>query len=114
MAPNNNIKSDTLEKSIKIVLSISLFICLLKMPYGYYQLVRFMALVGFVLLAVLANKRGGDIEMVIFIALALLFQPFIKVALGRPIWNIVDIIVGISLLLSFFLLFQKREHGKRN
>ena len=34
-------------KLIKTVLAILFFICLTNMPYGYYQLVRFVALVGF-------------------------------------------------------------------
>jgi hypothetical protein len=35
--------------------------------------------------------------------LALLFQPFFKIALGRQIWNIVDVVVGIGLLISIFM-----------
>ena len=44
--------------------------------------------------------------MIIYGSLALLFQPFFKIALGRVIWNIVDVIVGIGLLVS---LFRKRN-----
>jgi hypothetical protein len=33
----------------------------------------------------------------------LLFQPFFKIALGREIWNIVDVIVGLGLLASIYL-----------
>jgi hypothetical protein len=40
--------------------------------------------------------------MIIYGGLALLFQPFFKIALGREIWNIVDVIVGIGLLLSIY------------
>ena len=32
---------------IKFVLAILLFLCLLEMPYGFYQLVRFASLIGF-------------------------------------------------------------------
>jgi hypothetical protein len=41
--------------------------------------------------------------MIIYIGLALLFQPFVKVALGRTIWNLVDVLVGIGLLASIFM-----------
>lgn len=34
-----------------------------------------------------------------FASLALLFQPFIKIALGRTMWNIVDVIVAILLVV---------------
>ena len=37
--------------AIKIILSILLLVCLLDMPYGYYQFVRFMGMIGFGLLA---------------------------------------------------------------
>jgi hypothetical protein len=89
-----------MDKIIKIVLSILLFICLLDMPYGYFQLVRFAALIGFGFLAFQANQQTKQTEMIIYGALALLFQPFFKVSLGRELWNIVDVIVGIGLLLS--------------
>lgn len=91
-----------ISKWIKIVLAILLFVCVLQMPYGYYQLVRFLALVGFGILAFQANQDNNDMATIIFAALALLFQPFFKIALGRDIWNIVDVIVGIGLLVSLF------------
>jgi hypothetical protein len=85
---------------IKIILSILLFLCLLPMPYGYFQFVRFAAMVGFGYLAFQAKNENKDQEMWIFGALAVLFQPFFKIALGREIWNIVDVIVGIGLMVS--------------
>jgi len=101
-------------KLIKVTLSILFFICLANMPYSYYQLVRFVALVGFVILAYYSNERGSKIEGIIFLALALLFQPLIKIPLGRHLWNIVDIIVGIALLVSIVLPYKKKEHGSTN
>jgi hypothetical protein len=89
-------------KAVKIVLSILFFICLADMPYGYYQLVRFAGLIGFAILAYQAHEQGKQTEMIIYGGLALLFQPFFKIALGREIWNIVDVIVGIGLLLSIY------------
>ncbi len=72
------------------------------MPYGYYQLVRFIALIGFGILAYQANQEQNQTLLVIYCALALLFQPFFKIALGRELWNIVDVIVGMGLLISIF------------
>lgn len=91
-----NLKS----KTIKIVLAIILLLCLFKMSYGYYQLVRFISFIGFAVLAYRANEGKRETETVIYISLALLFQPFLKVALGRTIWNIVDVVVGIGLIVS--------------
>jgi hypothetical protein len=95
-------------KAIKICLAALMFLCLLDMPYGFYQLVRFMALVGFGILAFRANEEKNNTELIIYGALALLFQPFIKIALGREIWNIIDLIVGIGLITSLFINRSKK------
>ena len=87
---------------IKIVLVVLLFACLFNFPYGYYQFVRFAALIGFGYLAYDANEKGYKNEVFVYIVLAILFQPFFKIALGRTLWNIVDVLVAIGLLLSLF------------
>jgi hypothetical protein len=87
-------------KILKIILAVLLLLCLAKMPYGYYQFVRFGALVGFILLAINAYEKGLTNYMIVYIGIALLFQPFIKIALGRELWNIVDVIIAIGLLVS--------------
>ena len=99
-----------LVKLIKVILSILFFICVANMPYGYYQLTRFAALVGFAILAYYSNERGDKKEVIMFIALAILFQPLVKIPLGRYLWNIVDIVIGIALLLSMAIPYKKK-HG---
>lgn len=89
-----------MERILKIGLAIALLVCLAKMPYGYYQFVRFSAAIVFALLSFKANDSGNQKEALLYIVLALLFQPFFKVVLGRVIWNIVDIIVAIGLIFS--------------
>ncbi len=96
------------EKLIKIGLAILLATCLFSMPYGYFQFVRFISLIGFGILAYNANKKGQQTEQVIFIVLAILFQPLVKISLGRTIWNIVDVIVAIGLIVSLFSQNQRK------
>lgn len=85
---------------IKIILAVLLILCLFNLPYGYYQFVRFAAMVGFGYLAFDSNNRGNTKEMFVYIVLAILFQPLLKIALGRVVWNIVDVVVAIGLLVS--------------
>lgn len=92
-----------MNKAIKIVLAILFFLCLADMPYGFYQFVRFAGLFGFAILANQAHEQGRQTEMIIYGGLALLFQPFFKVGLGRQMWNVVDVVVGIGIILSVFL-----------
>lgn len=46
-----------------------------------------------------------------FGALALLFQPFVKVALGRTMWNVVDVAVAIILIVLYCK--EKKEYDNR-
>uniref|UniRef100_UPI004048DFA3 DUF6804 family protein n=1 Tax=Algoriphagus sp. TaxID=1872435 RepID=UPI004048DFA3 len=91
-----------MDKIIKIGLAILLFLCLADMPYGYYQFVRFIGLVGFAILAYKANQQNNQTEAIIYGALALLFQPFFKISFGRELWNVIDVVVGLGLLVSIF------------
>lgn len=98
-----------IETIIKIVLAILLFLCLFDMPYGFYQFVRFVAFIGFGISTYLAREKNNKVEMIIYGGLALLFQPFFKIALGRELWNILDVIVGFGLIASLFMDRPKRH-----
>jgi hypothetical protein len=89
-----------MSKIIKIALALLLFLCLADMPYGFYQLVRFLALIGFAFLAYDANENNRKNEILIYSVLALLFQPIFKISLGRELWNVLDVVVGLGLLGS--------------
>jgi hypothetical protein len=57
---------------IKITAAILLFLCLLNMPYGYYQFVRFASMVVFVILGYYAIEEKREDES-LFILLWLFF-----------------------------------------
>jgi hypothetical protein len=92
---------------IKVLLAVMLVICIFDMPYGYYQLVRYGALVVFAILAYQSFTEQKQNEGILYLGLALLFQPFLKLSLGREIWNILDIIVAIGLVAS--IIFKKNK-----
>ena len=91
-----------MERKLKFVLAALLFVCLLDMPYGYYQLVRTIALFAFAFLGFRQLSDGNHGTAYLYFGLAFLFQPIFKIALGREIWNVVDLVVGIGLLVSAF------------
>ena len=96
-------------KKILLILSLLLLLCLAPMPYGYYQLVRFVAMVVFGVMAYKYYEEKKNVLAITFGALALLFQPFIKVALGRTMWNVVDVAVAIGLIVLFII---EKDKGK--
>lgn len=85
-------------KTLSYILAILLFLCLADMPYGYYQFVRFVAAAFFAYAAYTENESGSKELAIVFIVLAVLFQPFFKISLGRTLWNMVDVIVGLGLI----------------
>ncbi len=89
-------------KQISIVLAALLLLCLAPMPYGYYQFVRFVAMVVFAVMAYRYYEEKKNQLAIVFGALALLFQPFIKVALGKAMWNVVDVVVAIALVVLWY------------
>lgn len=93
---------DNLLYKIGLGLATALIVCLFPMPYGYYTLVRFAAMIIFGCMTVLFYRDEKIPLCVISGSLALLFQPFFKIALGRIIWNVVDVIVAIALVLLWY------------
>jgi predicted membrane protein len=96
-----------MKKSLVILLAVLLFLCLAPMPYGYYKLVRFISMVGFAYLAYSYYALQKKELTWCFASLALLFQPFFPISLGRVIWNTVDVIVGIFLVILLFKDYKK-------
>ena len=87
---------------LKLILAALLLLCLAPMPYGYYQLVRIVAMIAFAIMAYQYYEKKVIALAITFGGLALLFQPFIKVALGRTLWNWVDVIVAVGLLILWY------------
>ena len=85
---------------LKAITALLSLVCLLDMPYGYFQFYRFVAFGVFAYLAIEEQNKDG--WYIVWGISALLVQPFFKVALGREIWNIVDIVWAILLVISIF------------
>lgn len=96
-------------KCLKQILIIALVLCLAPMPYGYYILVRYFAMVVFGLMTYQYYQEKKENLMITFCALAVLFQPFLKIPLGRIVWNIVDVAIAIVLLV---ILLKEHESKK--
>ena len=95
-------------KQVYLILAALMLLCLAPMPYGYFQLVRFVAMVSFGVMAYQYYARNKTIAATVFGVLALLFQPIYKIALGRATWNVVDVLVA-GLLIGLFVLERRKE-----
>ena len=88
--------------TVGLGLAVALIVCLFPMPYGYYTLVRFVAMILFGCMAYSFYKEEKIPLCILFVALALLFQPFMKVALGRTMWNVIGVILAVALVILWY------------
>ena len=95
-------------KQVYLILAALMLLCLAPMPYGYFQLVRFVAMVVFGIMAYRYYQINKVAASCVFGVLALLFQPIYKIALGRTTWNVVDVVVAV-LLIALFVMEKRIE-----
>lgn len=88
-------------------MAVLLLLCLFSMPYGYYTIVRIAAMIVFSYLAYLYFKDENVLLGITFAALAVVFQPIVKMGMSKASWNVIDVIVAIGLLV---LIFVKPKH----
>lgn len=96
-------------KHLKLILSLLFLLCLAPMPYGFYSLVRFVAMIAFAIYAYIYHEKKSNKLAVAFLSLAILFQPLLPIYLGRTLWNIVDVFVAIFLIV----LYIKENNNKK-
>lgn len=85
---------------MKIGLALLLLGCLADMPYGYFQLVRFLGMLGFGYFAFQEKESGNKVYLFLWLGSAILINPIFKISLGRELWNVLDVIWAILLLFS--------------
>lgn len=83
-----------------------LFIALLKLPIGYYTLLRIAVTIGALLLLYHYWKRNGvDLWVILFGAVAILFNPIIPIYLGdRSLWLPFNLAGGLLFVIAAFRL----------
>lgn len=97
---------------VKIIISILFVVCLFKMPYGYFQLVRFAGMASFIWFAYLDNEKNDKSLVILWVCSAILINPFIKIPLGRTIWNIVDIVWALIILATLVRDFRRLKKNE--
>ena len=99
-------------KELYLVLAALMLLCLAPMPYGYFQLVRLLSAIAFAVMAFRYYRERKEWMAYTFGVLVLLFQPFYKIALGRTMWNVIDVIVAAGLIVLFFYEWRRGKGQK--
>lgn len=87
------------KQNLQIAGAILLLLCILPMPYGFFTIVRLAMTIISGYLAYNYFSQNKKELAITFSIVAILFQPFIKFALGREVWLVVDVVIAIFLLI---------------
>lgn len=98
-----------LEKA-SLVLAVALLLCLCPMPYGFYTVIRLATAIIAGCWAYQFYKVKKTALAVTAGAIAILFQPIIKIVLDRLTWNILDVVLAISIFI--LVLAENRQPVK--
>ena len=86
---------------IFLVAGIVLFIALARLPYGFYQLLRFFICGVGAYGAYLSYQSGGKVWPWILGIIALIFNPFLKFYLDKETWQVIDFLAGVIFCIWF-------------
>ena len=97
---------------IATITSVLLVLGAFDLPYGYYQFLRIITCIASVLGAFYAKRVGNDNWVVGLAILAILFNPFVPIYLGKSLWKILDVIGGVYIFLSGIQLTAQGQRSE--
>jgi len=79
--------------------SIMLFIAIAPLPYGYYTILRIITTGVFLWSSFIMLENNESILPWVFILLAIIFNPILKVYFPKEIWAVIDIFSGLLIFV---------------
>jgi len=81
-----------------------LFGAVAEWPYGYYTFLRWITCIASILVAFQAFEKNIDWAKIVFIIIAILFNPLAPICLSRSTWIPIDIITAIFFMFAIRIL----------
>lgn len=76
-------------------------------PYGYYILLRWVVSISAVIIANGFYKSGLKGWMLVFGAVAFLFNPIVPIYLSKETWVLIDFVSAILFFISAYSIKRK-------
>jgi uncharacterized membrane protein YccC len=93
-----------------LIAAAFLFIALAPdLPYGYYQILRWVVCACAVFGALIARATRRNGWTGIFAFIAILFNPILPIQFPREVWQPIDVVTGIIFLCSMRLFKELRK-----
>ena len=93
-----------------IVAAAVALIAIADLPYGYYTFMRLVVCATAVFVVVIAAKSGQTWAIWLFGILGFLFNPVIPVHLTKGIWQPLDLVAAVALMVAAFAV-RRRVHS---
>lgn len=90
-----------------VIAALMLFIAMAELPYGYYQILRFVICGISIYVAIEANERKNPTWVWTMVVMAILFNPLIPIRFKKEDWQVVDCIAGFIYLATIPMLRSK-------
>jgi len=91
-------------KYFLILSIIMLFGAIAEWPYGYYTFLRWISCITSILVVLQAFEKNIDWAKVVFIVVAVLFNPLAPIYLSRSTWIPLDIATAILFIFAIRIL----------
>ena len=93
-------QTNVMNQLVKLLLTGTLIVCFLSMPYLFYRASAYILFVGFGWLTYDAFHRRDQIDVKIFVVLTILYNPFFVIPLPHFLWIIVNVLVIVGMILN--------------
>jgi hypothetical protein len=101
---SNQKEKNNFIKYFIILTILMLFGAVAEWPYGYYTILRWITCITSILMVLQAFEKNIDWAKVVFIVIAILFNPLAPIYLSRSTWMPLDIITAIFFIFAIRIL----------
>lgn len=96
---------------IRYFMAALLLLGALKLPYGYYTFLRIVVTLYTLLLAFYAHDQSKNNTMILFLSIAILFNPLIPIYLSKDVWGIIDVATAVLFIALPLILKVTKTPG---
>ena len=92
-----------------LIAAAMLLLALADLPYGYYQLLRFVVCGAGAYVAYTAYTWQKMWAVWLFAFVVVLFNPFIPIHLSKELWQPIDFVCAILFVVMVFVLKEPKK-----
>ncbi len=99
---------------IRIISSILLLFAIFNHPYSYYELLRVVVFITSGTGLYFSKKSENNNWAIVFLIIAIVFNPIIPFHFNKGIWSVIDISTSIIIVSSIFYVPKQLKFISKN